>query len=49
MINSAVTNAEMLDILDPRSDLYRDLINFVYEDDSWDWCDGFDDWFSYSA
>jgi hypothetical protein len=43
---SALTNAELAEILDPTTDHYRDLINFVYEDSTWDWCDGSESWFS---
>ena len=42
---ATLTNAELAEILDPTSDKYRDLLDFVYEDRDWGWCDGFDNWF----
>ena len=46
---SLLTNAELADILNPTGDKYRDLLDFVYEDRDWGWCDGFDAWFSTSS
>jgi hypothetical protein len=42
---TALTNAELVEILDPTSDKFRDLMDFVYEDADWSWCEGFDSWF----
>jgi hypothetical protein len=42
---STLTNTQLAAILDPTSDKYRDLLDFVYEDRDWGWCDGFDNWF----
>ena len=39
---TALTNAELADVLDPTGDKYRDYLNFVYDDSTWSWCDGFD-------
>jgi hypothetical protein len=41
-----LTNAELMDILNPAGSYYSNYINFVYEDSSWSWCDGFDSWFN---
>ena len=41
---AAMTNAELADALDPRSDAYRDLVNSVYDTADYPWCDGFDEW-----
>ena len=40
------TNAQLTMILDPTSDQYRDLINFVYDTATFEWCDGNENWFS---
>ena len=39
---TTLTNAELADVLDPTGDKYRDYLNFVYDDSTWSWCDGFD-------
>jgi hypothetical protein len=44
-----LTNAQLAAILDPTSDSYRDLIDFVYEDSTWSWCSGSENWFPYKA
>ena len=41
---AAMTNAELANVLDPRSDAYRDLIDSVYDTMDYPWCDGFDQW-----
>ena len=41
---TAFDNTQMIQLLDPRSDSYRDLMDSLYEDSTWDWCEGFDDW-----
>lgn len=40
-----LTNAELTAILDPTSNEYRDLINFVYDTSSYSWCPKSDVWF----
>jgi hypothetical protein len=42
---STLTNTELNEVLNPKGDLYRDYINFVYDDSTWSYCDGFDSWF----
>jgi hypothetical protein len=44
-----LTNAQLAAILDPTSDSYRDMIDFVYEDSTWSWCSGSENWFPYKA
>ena len=46
---STLTNTQLAGILDPTSDKYRDYLNYVYDDASWSWCSGFDDWFTSSS
>ena len=41
-----LSNQALTAILDPTSDSYRDLINFVYDTAAIDWCDGSEDWFA---
>jgi hypothetical protein len=43
---STLTNAELIGILDPSSDKYRDYLNFVYDTFSFDWCSSSDSWFT---
>jgi hypothetical protein len=43
---STLTNAELIGILDPNSDKYRDYLNFVYDTFSFDWCSSSDSWFT---
>lgn len=46
-INTAeLTNAELTAILDPTSDKYRDLVNFVYDTGSYSWCEDSESWFA---
>jgi hypothetical protein len=46
-INAAqLTNAQLTNILDPTSDEYRDLINFVYDTASFEWCADSVEWFA---
>ena len=40
-----LTNAELTAILNPTTNEYRDLINFVYDTGSMSWCEGSDAWF----
>lgn len=40
-----VTNREFAKILDPRSEQYPELVNFVYESRDWEWCEDFDSYF----
>ena len=40
-----LTNEQLTAILDPTSDSYRDLISFVYDTKSFDWCGGSEAWF----
>ena len=39
------TNAELTAFLDPTTDEYRDLINFVYDTNSYSWCADSETWF----
>jgi hypothetical protein len=41
---SELTNEELIEILNPTTDAYRDLIDTLYDDSTWPWCDGFDKW-----
>lgn len=41
-----LNNDELTVILDPTSEDYPNLINFVYDTASFDWCDNSDAWFS---
>lgn len=45
VISTALTNAELTAILDPTSDKYRDLVNFVYDTGSYSWCPEANYWF----
>jgi hypothetical protein len=46
-INTAtLTNSQLTNILDPNSDEYRDLINFVYDTGSFDYCADSVEWFA---
>jgi hypothetical protein len=40
-------NTDLHAMLDPSSDQFRDLMDSVYEDSKWDWCEGFDEWLVY--
>ena len=40
-----VGNGNLTAILDPRSDLYRDLVSFVYDMESFSWCENSASWF----
>jgi hypothetical protein len=40
-----VSNAELTAILEPRSDKYRDYINFVYDTESYAYCNNSASWF----
>lgn len=42
---SKLTNAELTNILDPNSDEFRDLVNFVYDTALFDYCPDSDKWF----
>ena len=42
---STLTNREINDMLNPTTDSHRDLVNFVYADDSFWWCRDSDSWF----
>jgi hypothetical protein len=45
-VNTAeLTNSQLTNILDPNSDEYRDLINFVYDTGSFDYCADSAEWF----
>ena len=44
----SLSNEELTEILDPTSDQYKDLINFVYDTSSFGWCADSDSWFSKS-
>ena len=41
-----LSNQALTAILDPSSDSYRDLINFVYDTSAIEECDGSEDWFA---
>jgi hypothetical protein len=41
-----LTNTELTAILVPTSDEYRDLVNFVYDTQSYSFCDDSDAWFA---
>lgn len=43
---ASLTNTELTNILDPDSDEYRDLVNFVYDTASFDWCSQSVEWFA---
>lgn len=45
VVAEKVTNAELTAILDPRSDKYRDYINFVYDSESYAYCNNSASWF----
>ena len=45
VVAQKVTNAELTAILDPRSVKYRDYINFVYDTDSYTYCNNSAAWF----
>ena len=40
-----LTNAELTNILNPKSTEYRDLLNYVYDTNSYDWCANSATWF----
>jgi hypothetical protein len=40
-----LSNTQLSQILNPTTDEYRDLINFVYDTSDFGWCTGFDGWF----
>lgn len=40
-----LTNAELTNILNPTSAEYRDLLHFVYDSSSYDWCANSATWF----
>lgn len=42
---AALTNSQLTAILDPTSDLHRDLVNFVYDTASYLWCENSNSWF----
>ena len=35
---TTLTNIELAEILDPRGDKYRDLLNTVYDSSEYPWC-----------
>jgi hypothetical protein len=41
-----LTNAQLTAILVPTSDQYRELVNFVYDTGTYEWCDESGSWFS---
>lgn len=41
-----LTNTDFAAILNPTTDEYRDLVNFVYDVTDFSWCDGSDAWFT---
>ena len=42
---STLSNVELAEILDPRGDKYRDLLDSVFDSESYDWCgEEFDSW-----
>ena len=43
---ATLTNSQLTNILDPNSDEYRDLINFVYDTASFEWCADSAVWFA---
>jgi hypothetical protein len=45
VVAQKVNNAELTAILDPRSDKYRDYINFVYDSESYAYCNNSASWF----
>ena len=49
IITSDLTNSELTVILDPKSNEYRDLINFVYDVAEFEWCEDASQWFPESA
>ena len=42
---SDLTNSELTMVLDPKSEKYRDLINFVYDSNDFGWCKDSGLWF----
>jgi hypothetical protein len=49
IVPSELTNSELTLILDPKSNEYRDLINFVYDVADFEWCKDADQWFPSST
>ena len=41
---SMLTNQQLAEILDPTTDVFRELQNSVYADSLYPWCEGFDEW-----
>jgi len=41
----SMTNGQLINALNPMSDEYRDLINYVYDDSEWTFCEGSESWF----
>ena len=41
---SQITNEQLAEILNPTTDMYRDLQNSVYADSEYPWCEGFNKW-----
>lgn len=44
-----IPHAELAAILDPTGDKYGTYVPFVYDSRDFDWCDGFDAWWTDSA
>ena len=44
-----LTNAELTRILNPTTNEYRDMINFVYDTASFDWCVDAGTWFEVAS
>jgi hypothetical protein len=40
-----MTNTQLMEILNPSNDYYGELVNYVYSDSGFSWCDGLDSWF----
>lgn len=45
----SLTNVEIANILNPVTEQYRDLVNFVYDTDDYDYCSGSETWFDPST
>jgi hypothetical protein len=46
VVSEELTNVQINEILNPTTDQYRDLVNFVYDTSDYDWCEGSAAWFS---
>ena len=43
---AALTNSQLTAILDPTSDLHRNLLDYVYDTASYSWCKDSNSWFN---